>query len=107
MISIHSMNDQALTAETCFGHGPPTFTVRFEVKKNCWVPRAGDRWRWIPKSRESLPLDRTRRLRSNVVHHSIDALHLIHDARRDELQHFMRERNPIGGHAIFRADGAN
>ena len=44
----------------------------------------------------SLPLDRPRRLARHVVHHAVDALDLVDDARRDAAQHLVREagRNP-------------
>src|ERR1035438_7137210 len=57
----------------------------------------------------SLPLNRPRRFRRDVVDHSVHALYLIHDPRGHGLEHFMRERNPVGRHAVFgthSADGA-
>src|SRR5208283_126131 len=58
----------------------------------------------------SLPLNRPRRLRSNVIHHPIHAAHFIHNPIRNRLQHFIRQRNPVRRHPILRmhrADGAS
>jgi hypothetical protein len=48
----------------------------------------------------SLPLDRPRRLRRDVVHDPVDPLHLVDDARRCAAQHVVGELEEVGGHAV-------
>src|ERR1700733_8406070 len=48
-----------------------------------------------------LPLNRSRWLGSNVIDHAVYALYFIHNPRGDIFQYFVRQRNPIGGHAIL------
>src|SRR5664280_276889 len=55
----------------------------------------------------SLPLNRPRRLAGHVVHHAVNALHLIHDAAGDGLQHLVWQGDPVGGHAVFGVHRAN
>src|ERR1700694_5968168 len=55
----------------------------------------------------SLPLDGSGRLRRNVIDHAVYALHFVNDAAGDRLQHVVRQRNPVSGHAILRTDGTD
>src|SRR5262245_10607682 len=48
------------------------------------------------------PLDGSRRLRSHVIDHAVDALHLIDDPRRHAADESHVERIEIGGHAVGR-----
>src|ERR1051325_2047471 len=48
------------------------------------------------------PLDRRRRLRGDVVSHTIDAAHFVDDAVRDPGEQLVRQRGPVGGHEIGR-----
>ena len=61
------------------------------------------------KAREgipSLPLDRPRRLRRNIVDHAVDALDLVDDPGRDAAQEVVGERVIVGSHAVGRGNGA-
>src|SRR5580704_14535459 len=66
-------------------------------------------WRDSASSEERalLPLNRARRLRGDVVDDAVDAFYFIHDAGGNDFQDFVRKRNPIGSHAIFRTHGAD
>src|SRR6266404_7832321 len=55
----------------------------------------------------SLPLDRSGRLRRDVINHAVHPFYLIHDPAGNGFQHFVWQRDPIGGHAIFGVDGAH
>src|SRR3984957_10071458 len=55
----------------------------------------------------SLPLNRARRLRRDVIDNAVHAFDFIDDAGGDGLQHFVRQGDPVGGHSIFRAYGAD
>src|SRR3990170_151302 len=48
----------------------------------------------------SLPLDRARRLRRDVVDDAIDAAHLVDDAVRHPAEHLVRDRRPVGGNPV-------
>src|SRR5262245_51817812 len=52
-----------------------------------------------------LPLNRRRRLARNVVDHTVDTGHLVHDAVGDACEHFMWDARPIGRHEIFGSNG--
>ena len=54
----------------------------------------------------SLPLDRPRRLAGHVVHHAVDAVDLVDDARRRAAQHLVREGEEVRRHAVGGGDGA-
>src|ERR1700740_2332110 len=54
----------------------------------------------------SLPLDRPRRFRGDVVDHAVDAAHLVDDAGRHLAQEFMGKRVVVGGHAVGRGHRA-
>ena len=58
------------------------------------------------RSVSSLPLDRRRRLRAHVVDDAVHAAHLIDDAVGDTPEHVVRERVPVGGHAVGARHGA-
>src|SRR5215472_10027759 len=64
-------------------------------------------WQLWQSIATSLPLNGSRRLRGHIVNYAIDAAHLVDDAIGDRLQHLIRQRDPIRGHAIFGMDGAN
>src|SRR3954463_14091149 len=55
----------------------------------------------------SLPLDGGRRLRADVVHDAVDALHLVDDARGDRREELVRQARPIGRHAVLALHRAN
>src|SRR3989338_8982439 len=55
---------------------------------------------------ESLPLDRRWRLPRYVIHHPIDAAHLVDDAVADAAEQAVRQFGPVGGHGILRLHGA-
>src|SRR5229473_3808913 len=52
----------------------------------------------------SLPLDRTGRLRGDVVDDAVDAAHLVDDPGRRAPQELVREGVIVGGHAVGRSD---
>src|SRR5271170_7334035 len=54
-----------------------------------------------------LPLNRSRRLGSNVIDHAVYALHFVHNPRGNIFQDVMRERDPVCGHTIFRTHCAD
>ena len=49
----------------------------------------------------SLPFDRRRRLRADVVDDPVDAGDLIDDPRRDLAEDVVRELGPVGGHPVL------
>src|SRR5260221_5252561 len=53
----------------------------------------------------SLPFNRAGRLRSDVVRHPVDARNLVDDARRDALEHLVRQPGPVGRHGVVGGDG--
>src|SRR5206468_2891729 len=55
---------------------------------------------------ESLPLDRTGRLAGDVVTDAVDAFDFVADATRNACQQFVRNPDPVGGHAILTFDDA-
>src|ERR1700687_415417 len=55
----------------------------------------------------SFPFNGAWRLRRDVIHYAVHAAHLIHDPIRNGLQHLIRQRNPVGGHAVFRMHGSD
>src|ERR1700722_1127760 len=54
----------------------------------------------------SLPLNRPRRLTRHIIDHTIDALHLVDDARRHRADEFHVERIKIRSHAVGRGHRA-
>src|SRR5258708_4999111 len=66
------------------------------------IPWAGQR-----EAKKLLPLDSAGRLRSNIVNNAVDPVHLVHDAAGNLLQDFVRQRRPVGRHAVFRVNGAD
>ena len=48
----------------------------------------------------SLPLDRRRRLRGDVVDDAVDAPHLVDDPARDAREQLVRQLRPVGGHPV-------
>src|SRR5688572_19386229 len=48
----------------------------------------------------SLPLNRGGRLTRDVVHHARDALHLVHDAARADVEEVVRQTRPVRGHEV-------
>ncbi len=60
----------------------------------------------MPPRQRSLPLNRTRRLRRHVVHHAVDALDLVDDARRDTADELHVERIEVRRHAVSRGHRA-
>ena len=46
------------------------------------------------------PFDRGRRFAGDVVHHPRHSAHFIDDAARDQIQQFIGQRRPPGGHKI-------
>src|SRR3954464_2790917 len=50
----------------------------------------------------SLPLDRPRRLAGHVIHHAVDALDFVDDARRGRAEERHVERVKVRGHAVSR-----
>ena len=56
--------------------------------------------------KNSLPLDRGRRLGGNVIHDSVDALDLIDNSGRHPVQHLVGDAGPVGGHKVTGGDGA-
>src|SRR6185295_6701557 len=66
-------------------------------------------WRWTkrPSSFTALlPLDGGRGLARHVVHHPVDAAHLVDDAGRDPGQEVVRQAGPVGGHEVVGGHGA-
>src|SRR5438874_5423515 len=53
-----------------------------------------------------LPLNRPRRLARHVIHHPVDALHLVDDPRRGGAEKTHVERIEIRGHAVGRGHRA-
>ena len=68
--------------------------------------RMSDRLRGARRARprRSLPLDRRRRFRRDVIHHATDAAHLVDDPARDPGEHVVRNASPVGGHEVLRFD---
>ena len=60
----------------------------------------------MPHSR-LLPLNRPRRLWSDIVDHAVDAFDFADDPAWHAREEIVWEARPIGGHAIGAADGAN
>src|SRR6476469_3997309 len=54
----------------------------------------------------SLPLDRRRRLRRDIVRDAVDAAHLVDDPGRDSFQQRVRQLGPVGGHEVAGLHGA-
>src|SRR6476469_394010 len=54
----------------------------------------------------SLPLDRRRRLRRDIVRDAIDAAHLVDDPGRDLFQQCVGQLGPVGGHEVAGLHGA-
>ena len=50
--------------------------------------------------------NRPRRFRGQIVEHAVHALHLVHDAVHDGLEHRKRNLRALGGHEIVRLHGA-
>src|SRR5258708_10519339 len=53
------------------------------------------------------PLNRRRRLGTDVVHDAIDSTDLVDDTRRNSLEQLVREARPVGGHAVAALDGTD
>src|SRR5687768_3909498 len=61
-----------------------------------------------PKSKiESLPLDRARRLRRDVIDDAIDPPHFVDDSARNAVQYVVGHAIPVGGHEVGRLDRSN
>src|SRR3990172_5120055 len=60
-----------------------------------------------PRLGLSLPLNRTRRLRSDIVHDPVDRRNLVHDAVGHASQEVVGEMGPVRGHGVFGGDGAD
>ena len=58
------------------------------------------------KTPDLLPLNRPRRLARHVIHHPVDALHLVDDARRGLAQKLHVELIEVRGHAVGRGHRA-
>src|SRR5579863_5354522 len=52
--------------------------------------------------RQSLPLDRRRRLARDVIHHARDAADFVHDAPRHVVEEIVGEAHPVRGHEVHR-----
>ena len=50
--------------------------------------------------------NRPRRFRGQIVKHAVHALHLVHDAVHDGLEHRKRNLRALGGHQVVRLHGA-
>src|SRR5262249_49157162 len=55
----------------------------------------------------SLPLNRRRRLRRDIVHDPVHAFHLVDDPSGEARQELGRKARPVGGHAVHRLDDAD
>src|SRR6185295_5991463 len=67
------------------------------------------RWTKRPSSviaASLLPLDGGGGLARDVVHHPVDAAHLVDDARADARQELVRQARPVGGHEVVGGHGA-
>src|SRR5262245_4921431 len=60
----------------------------------------------VSEAGSSLPLDRARRLRGDVVHDAVDPLHLVDDARRHVADEFHVEGIEVGAHPVGRGHRA-
>src|SRR5438477_12378835 len=60
----------------------------------------------FPIAANLFPLDGGRRLRANVVNDPVDSLDLIDDPARNPPEHLVREREPVGSHAVGAGNGA-
>src|SRR4029077_11028544 len=63
--------------------------------------------RSVDKLSSSLPLDGAGRLGGDVVHHAVDAPHLVHHAAGDAIEQVVRHAVPIGGHEVGGRNGAD
>src|SRR3954453_44766 len=89
-------------------------TARSSISSMRQAPSSSEysewRWRWTKSDIEgtrsrgssdpAIPLDRRRRLRTDVVDHAVDTLDLVHDARGDRGEDLVRQPGPVGGHAV-------
>src|ERR1700677_1026162 len=89
------------------GFNPLITGARTERVSRSKLPHAGLKPCTIQDIQDLLPLNRARRLRGNVIHHSIHSTHLIHNPIGNCLQDFVGQRNPVGGHAVFGLHGAD
>src|ERR1044071_3396252 len=54
-----------------------------------------------PLARSSFPFYRARRLRADVVHHAVDAAHLVDDAVGDLAQDVVGQLRPVRRHPVY------
>ena len=54
---------------------------------------------------QSFPLDRAGRLTRNIIHHAVDAGHLVRDTAGDLFQQIIRDPRPVGGHEVVGRHG--
>ena len=60
----------------------------------------------MSRFRNLFQLNRPRRFRGQIVEHAVHALHLVHDAVHDGLEHRKRNLRALGGHEVVRLHGA-
>src|SRR5689334_19478723 len=88
---------------------PLPWSRNYKAARSNATPARNGAGRPVPRSapaHPSLPLDRGGRLSGDVVDDARDALHLVHDPARADVEEVVGQPRPVRGHEVDGLDGA-